>query len=53
MRVPEPYFLENPEWYKFDEENFRYILTEKATDEARKSYEEFYSQIEESNIVDE
>lgn len=52
MRVSEPYFLKNPEWYRFDEKNCRYVLTEKATDEARKSYNEYYSQIEESNIAE-
>lgn len=37
-----PYFLTNKEWYYFDEEEFMYKLTDKATPEARKSYEEFY-----------
>jgi uncharacterized FlaG/YvyC family protein len=51
MTLPEPLFLTNPEWYKFDEVNFRYVLTEKATDEAKKSYEEYYSKLE-SNITE-
>lgn len=34
--------MENEEWFYFDEEEFRYKLTDKATEKARKSYEEFY-----------
>lgn len=44
-----PYFLTNTDWYYFDEDEFRYVLTEKATDNARKSYDEFYK-IEESIV---
>ena len=25
-----PFFMSNPEWYYFDEEEFKYKLTEKA-----------------------
>jgi hypothetical protein len=39
----EPYFLSDKEWYYYDEEEFCYKLTDKATKEAIKSYEEFYS----------
>jgi hypothetical protein len=39
----EPYFLSNKDWYYYDEEEFCYKLTDKATKEAIKSYEEFYS----------
>lgn len=44
--VPQPYFLTNKEWYYFDEEEFMYKLTDKATPEAKKSYEEFYREDE-------
>lgn len=47
MRVSKPYFLTNPEWYIFDEKNCRYILTDKATDEAKKSFDDYYNQIDE------
>ena len=43
----EPYFLQNPEWYYFDEDEWKYKLTEKATEEAKKSYKEFYDREEE------
>ena len=46
MTVDKPYFLENPEWFYFDEKECRYKLTDKASEEAVKSYEEFYNQIE-------
>ena len=39
----EPYFLSNKEWFCYDEEEFCYKLTKEATTEAIKSYEEFYS----------
>jgi hypothetical protein len=42
MRVEEPYFMSNKEWYYFDEEEFCYKLTDKAPKEAVESYEEFY-----------
>lgn len=42
--VPEPYFMKNKEWYYFDEEEFMYKLTDKATLRAKKSYKEFYAE---------
>jgi hypothetical protein len=52
MTLPEPLFMSNPEWYRFDEASFRYVLTDKATAEARKSYEEYYSQLEDNKTED-
>lgn len=46
MTTEEPYFLSNDEWYIFDEESFRYVLTDKANEKAKKSYEEFYDKLE-------
>ena len=40
-----PYFMENEEWYEFDFEKRIFVLTEKAPKEAKKSYEEFYKQL--------
>lgn len=45
MTIPKPYFMQNKEWYYFDEEDFMYKLTDKATDEAKKSYKEFYQDV--------
>lgn len=45
MTLPKPYFMQNKEWYYFDEEDFMYKLTDKATDEAKKSYKEFYQDV--------
>ena len=43
MRIDkERYFLSNKDWYYFDEEEFCYKLTNKATKEAIESYKEFY-----------
>lgn len=46
METPLPYFMTNKEWYYFDEEAFCYKLTDKATEEAIKSYNEFYKLLE-------
>lgn len=40
--MPKPYFMENKEWYYFDEEKFCYKLTDKAPKKAIESYKEFY-----------
>lgn len=40
----EPYFMKNKEWYRFNEDKFRYELTDKAPEKAKQSYEEFYSE---------
>ena len=42
----EPYFLTNDEWYYYDEKEGCYKLTDKATAEAKKSYEEFYKELD-------
>ncbi len=42
MITGKPYFLSNPDWYVFNEEEFRYDLTDKAPPEAVQSYKEFY-----------
>ena len=48
MYVEQPYFLTNEEWYYFDEEEFKYKLTDKATDKAKESYKKFYKEMEEN-----
>ena len=35
-------FLNNPEWYYFDENAWKYVLTDKATEAAKESYKDFY-----------
>ena len=39
----EPYFLNDPDWYAFDEKECRYILKPDAPPEAVKSYQAFYA----------
>lgn len=46
MKVKEPYFMKNKEWYYFDENEFKYKLTANAPPEAVKSYNEFYEAVE-------
>ena len=45
-----PYFMENEDWYYWDEEAWSYKLTDKAPKEAIESYKEFYR---EETYVDE
>lgn len=48
----EPYFMENKEWYYFDESDFMYKLTKKAPPEAVQSYDDFYKEkvVEDENV---
>lgn len=39
-------FLDNPEWYYFDEKEEIYKLTNKATGEAKESYKEYEQKLE-------
>lgn len=41
--IKRPYYLENKEWYTYDEELRRDVLTDKAPQEAIDSYYEFYN----------
>lgn len=45
MTVEKPYFMTNKEWFYFDEDDFMYKLTDKAPEEAKKSYDEFYDNV--------
>ena len=49
MNLPEPYFMKNKEWFYFDENQFRYVLTSKAPPKAIESYNEFYNQVDGQN----
>ena len=42
--LPIPYFMENKEWYYYDDEEEIYKLTDKATEKAKQSYNEYYSE---------
>lgn len=42
LKFERPYFLTNKEWYYHDDKINKYFLTDKAPEEARKSYEELY-----------
>lgn len=39
----QPYFFKNEEWFYYDGKTNKFYLTDKAPEEARKSYEEFYN----------
>ena len=43
MIFDKPYFMMNQEWYYFDESEWRYKLTDKATEACKKSYTDFYA----------
>lgn len=40
-----PLFKKNKEWWYYDEKEGKVKLTDKAPEEARKSYEEYYCHI--------
>ncbi len=42
MLQERPYFMSNKEWYTHDDKHNKFVLTDKAPEEARKSYEKFY-----------
>lgn len=44
MLQEEPYFMKNKEWYTHDDKHNKYVLTDKAPEEARRSYEKFYNE---------
>ena len=47
----EPYFLSNKDWFYYDEEEFCYKLTNKATEEAIKSYNELYELLDNNYLT--
>ena len=44
MTYDVPYFMTNKDWFYFDEEEWCYKLTDKATEKARESFEQFYEE---------
>lgn len=46
MTQDKPYFMNNPKWFYFDEEEWKYFLTKEAPQKAKDSYEEFYRNLE-------
>lgn len=42
MLLNRPYFMSNEDWYYYDYDKKIYKLTDKATKEAKNSYEEYY-----------
>ena len=52
MRImEEPYFLNNEDWFFYDEEEGEYKLTEEGLkiEKVRKSYEDFYIDLKEGD----
>lgn len=45
MTVLKPYFMENEEWFYFDEDEVLYKLTDKAPEKAKESYRQFYDNV--------
>lgn len=48
MMIEKPFFMKDKSWFRFNEEKFRYELTDKAPEEAVESYNEFYELLETS-----
>lgn len=45
-----PYFMENEDWYEFDFLQRKYVLTDKAPEEAKESYKKYYEELNKSNV---
>ena len=43
--VDMPYFMTNDEWYYFDFGKLRYVLTDKAPEKAKTSYDEYIKEV--------
>jgi len=43
--VDMPYFMTDADWYYFDYQKRRYMLTDKAPEKAKESYKEFYKEL--------
>lgn len=39
-----PYFMNNEEWFEFDFDKRKFVLTDKATEKAKESYNEYLKQ---------
>lgn len=50
MFIDMPYFMKNEAWYFFDRKKKKYVLTEKATDEAKESYRDFYKEVNSKKV---
>ena len=46
MQLERPYFMNDLEWYDYDKDVGKYILTDKAPPTAIESYKEFYRALE-------
>lgn len=45
MNLEKPLFMTNSEWYYFDDIEWKYKLTDNATEDAKKSYGDYYSSL--------
>ena len=41
-----PYFMTNEDWFRFDSESKKFVLTDNAPKKAKESYEKYYKDIE-------
>lgn len=41
-----PYFMTNENWYYYDYEKLKYMLTDRAPQKAVRSYKEFYNMLD-------
>lgn len=47
--VDRPYFMENKKWYVFDYKKKKYVLTNDAPKEAKKSYDKYMQEVKKEN----
>lgn len=51
MQIERPYFMSDKSWYFYNDKTERFELTNKATKEAIKSYNEFYELVDNNNLT--
>lgn len=44
--MDKPYFMENEAWFYFDENDWCYKLTKDAPEEAKESYNDYYTSLD-------
>lgn len=48
--IAKPFFMTNEDWFEYDEEKGKFILTSKAPAKAVESYEQFYEEQQRLNV---
>ena len=45
LKLEKPFFMSDPSWFEYDKDTYTYVLTPQAPEEAKKSFNDFYKNI--------